>query len=80
MAELSEAWAAMSEEERDTYTGERKQQIAEDRETKAVGAHTVTVNSFHDVNNTVVDMENMVSNTRLSQTRCETYQIITPRT
>ncbi|KAK7682016.1 hypothetical protein QCA50_014980 [Cerrena zonata] len=60
IALLALEWAEMSEEERDAYTSDRRKEITEDRETKATGAHTVTVNAFHDVSNTVIKMENML--------------------
>ncbi|KAK7690565.1 hypothetical protein QCA50_005663 [Cerrena zonata] len=60
MAELSQEWAVMSEEEHQAVAGERTKQLAEDRETKATGTHTVSINAFHDVNATVVQLENML--------------------
>lgn len=61
MAQLALEWGAMTEEERNAYTEDRRKAIAEDRETKATGAHSVTVNAFHDVSGTVIKIENIVS-------------------
>ncbi|KAK7685255.1 hypothetical protein QCA50_011618 [Cerrena zonata] len=50
----------MSEEEWEAVAGEHTKKLTEDRETKATGAHTVSINAFHDVNATVVQLENIM--------------------
>ena len=61
MMQLRAEWEAMSEQEQEAYTKERVKQIAEDRKTKVIGAHTVATNAFHDTSSTIVRVENTVS-------------------
>lgn len=61
MAELRREWEAMSEEEQEAFTKDRAAQLKEDRKMKAIGAHTVAVNTFHDTSSTIMCVENIVS-------------------
>ena len=61
MIQLRAEWEAMSEQEQEAFTKERVKQIAEDRKTKVIGAHTVATNAFHDTSSTIVRVENTVS-------------------
>lgn len=66
MERFVERWQGMSVEEREAFAGERASQIQEDRDTKLTGTHTCAVKAFRDVSNTIVRVENIVSDVYLS--------------
>ena len=59
---LRAEWEAMTEEQQEAYTKQRVKELEEDRETKTIGVHTVAANAFQDTSQTIVKIENMVSN------------------
>lgn len=63
---LKAEWAAMSEEERLQFTEERFKEFEAQRKTKAIGKHTLAVNAFRDVSDTLMKVETVVSDEILS--------------
>lgn len=58
---MKDTWKKISDKERDTMTKAQFQKIKENYEMKAVSTHTVVINAFYDMNNTLVKIENLVS-------------------
>lgn len=65
-------WAAMSAEEKEACTEERRKKMEEDRATKATGQHTHPTNAFHDTSKTLSNVEREVRSSA-SQTGGNTH-------
>ena len=59
--EISENWNRLSAEEQEAITAEPMQQLEELRESRKLAAHSVPLNSFHDMKSTIKSIETQVS-------------------
>lgn len=59
--EISESWKKLSPEQRKAITAEPVQQLEEQRESRKLAAHSVPLNSFHDVRSTIQSIKTQVS-------------------
>lgn len=58
--QISDRWKTLSPAEREAITAESVQRIEEQRERKRLMAHSVPLNSFHDVRSTIQSVETQV--------------------
>ena len=61
LKQTREAWAAMSEEEKEAATKDKVGVMASERKAKGYGHHNTDVSAFHDVKTTIARVENEVS-------------------
>ena len=72
---LQAEWAAMSKEEREKFTEERFQEFEVSRKKWAVGKHTLALNAFRDVSDTVMKVETAVSGSERSSPHINTHNV-----
>ena len=72
---LQAEWAAMSKEEREKFTEERFQEFEVSRKKWAVGKHTLALNAFRDVSDTVMKVETAVSGFEISSPFIDTHNV-----